>query len=122
MLENIKFLLNLTDDKHDKLLLFYIKRFENLVLDYCNLTELNPTLEGFIEDRVINVVGPKVKSNDEADTPNSNNNNIKAITRGDTRIEYNVSEKATNSDILLEEATLTTSDMKILNLHRKLRR
>lgn len=122
MLENIKFLLNLTDDKHDKLLLFYIKRFENLVLDYCNLTELKPTLEGFIEDKVINIVGPKVKSNNEADVPSNNNNNIKSITRGDTKIEYNVSEAAANSEILLEEAKLTTDDKKLLNLHRKLRR
>lgn len=120
MLENIKFLLGLTDDKHDNLILFYINRFKNLVLDYCNLKELNPTLEGFIEDKVISIIGLKIKSNNGIDVP-SNGNNVKSITRGDTKIEYNVSDPK-NSETLLGEVVITTSDMKILNLHRKLRR
>ena len=41
MLENIKLILNITDDKHDNIIELYISKIENLVLLYCNIQELN---------------------------------------------------------------------------------
>ena len=34
MLENIKLLLNITDDKHDNMILLYISKVETMVIDY----------------------------------------------------------------------------------------
>lgn len=116
MLENIKMLLDLEDNSKDKLILFYIDRFTKLVLSYCNIEELNEVLEGFIEDKVINIIGPKVSPMSGQTT---NNQNIKSISRGDTKIEYNVGEATSEA---MNEVSLTTNDKKILNQFRKLRR
>ena len=48
MLENIKILLNITDDKHDNLILLYLAKVETMVVDYCNVNELSKGLESFI--------------------------------------------------------------------------
>ena len=37
MLENIKLLLNITDDKHDNMILLYLDKIYTIVLDYCNV-------------------------------------------------------------------------------------
>ena len=50
MLENIKLLLNITDDKLDNMILLYISKVETMVIDYCNVNELCSGLESFIED------------------------------------------------------------------------
>ena len=48
MLENIKLLLNITDDKYDNIILLYLSKVETIVLDYCNVNELSLGLECFV--------------------------------------------------------------------------
>ena len=48
MLENIKLLLNITDEKHDNMILLYLAKVETIVLDYCNVNELCLGLQSFI--------------------------------------------------------------------------
>ena len=111
MLENIKLILNITDDKHDNMILLYLSKVEAMVLDYCNVNELNLGLTSFVEDKVISIVKPTITGGTQ------NTGEIKAITRGDTKIEYNVGEAIQAS----ASATLTDTDKEFLNQYRKAR-
>ena len=112
MLENIKLLLNITDDKHDNMILLYLDKISTIVLDYCNVNELSRGLESFIEDKVVSIMKPTITGGTQ------NTGEIKAITRGDTKIEYNVGEAIQTSS---NGVSLTDSDKKILNIYRKAR-
>ena len=112
MLENIKLLLNITDDKHDNMILLYLSKVEAMVLDYCNVNELSRGLESFIEDKVISIMKPIVTGGAQ------NTGEIKSISRGDTKIEYNVGEAVQTSS---NGVNLTDADRKILNTYRKVR-
>ena len=108
MLENIKLILNITDDSQDDLILLYLAKVETLVVDYCNINELSCGLESFIEDKVISIMKPLISGGTQ------NAGEIKSISRGDTKIEYNVGE-AVNG------ATLTSSDKEFLKQYRRAR-
>ena len=112
MLENIKLLLNITDDKHDNMILLYIAKVETIVVDYCNVNELCLGLESFIEDKVVSIMKPTITGGTQ------NTGEIKSISRGDTKIEYNVGEASQTSS---NSIGLTDSDKKILNTYRKVR-
>ena len=112
MLENIKLILNITDDKHDNMILLYLSKVEAMVLDYCNVNELNLGLTSFIEDKVVSIIKPKVTGGME------NTGEIKSISRGDTRIEYNVGEA---SDTSSKNATLTSYDKAFLKRYKRAR-
>ena len=112
MLENIKLILNITDNKHDNIILLYLSKVETMVIDYCNVSELSKGLESFIEDKVVSIVKPIVTGGTQ------NTGEIKSISRGDTKIEYNVGEAVQASSNTIN---LTDSDRKILNTYRKLR-
>ena len=91
MLENIKLILNITDDKHDNMILLYLSKVEAMVLDYCNVGELNLGLTSFVEDKVVSIMKPIVTGGTQ------NTGEIKSISRGDTKIEYNVGEVSDTS-------------------------
>ena len=112
MLENIKLLLNIIDDKHDNMILLYLSKVETVVLDYCYVNELCLGLQSFIEDKVISIMKPIVTGGTQ------NTGEIKSISRGDTKIEYNVGEAVQTSS---NGVNLTDSDKKILNTYRKVR-
>ena len=112
MLENIKLLLNITDNKHDNIILLYLDKISTIVLDYCNVNELSKGLESFIEDKVVSIMKPTITGGTQ------NTGEIKSISRGDTRIEYNVGEAVQASS---NSVNLTDSDRKILNAYRKVR-
>ena len=112
MLENIKLLLSVTDEKHDNIILLYLAKVETMVVDYCNVNELCPGLESFIEDKVVSIMKPIIASGTQ------NTCEIKSISRGDTKIEYNVGETVQTSS---NGVNLTDSDKKILNTYRKVR-
>ena len=112
MLENIKLLLNITDDKHDNMILLYLDKISIAVLNHCNVKELNRGLESFVEDKVVSIMKPLVTGGTQ------NTGEIKSISRGDTKIEYNVGEAVQTSS---NGVDLTDSDKKILNTYRKVR-
>ena len=112
MLENIKLLLNITDDKHDNIILLYLDKISTIVLDYCNVNELSKGLESFIEDKVVSIMKPLVTGGTQ------NTGEIKSISRGDTKIEYNVGEA---SDTSLGSSYLTNSDKLALKPYVKVR-
>ena len=111
MLENIKLLLNITDDKHDNMILLYLAKVETMVVDYCNVNELCLGLESFIEDKVVSIMKPSVTGGTQ------NTGEIKSISRGDTKIEYNIGEAVQTSN----GVNLIDSDKKILNTYRRAR-
>ena len=112
MLENIKLILNITDNKHDNMILLYLSKIEAIVIDYCNVNELCLGLQSFIEDKVVSIMKPIVSGGTQ------NTGEIKSISRGDTKIEYNVGEAIQTSS---NGVSLTDSDKKILNTYRKVR-
>ena len=112
MLENIKLILNITDNKHDNMILLYLSKIEAIVIDYCNINELCLGLQSFIEDKVVSIMKPLVTGGAQ------NTGEIKSISRGDTKIEYNVGEAVQTSS---NTVNLTDSDKKILNTYRKVR-
>lgn len=107
MLENIKMLLGLSDSSKDQKILYYINKYTISILEHCNLNELNASIESFIEDKVVGIMENK----------NSNDNTVKAINRGDTRIEYNVVAATNNTS----NSILTVLDKEFLSQFRKLR-
>lgn len=111
MLENIKLILNLTDYEHDNLILLYLTKVETMVVDYCNVNELTEGLESFIEDKVVSIMKPLVTGGAQ------NTGEIKSVTRGDTKIEYNVGDVVETSNC----ATLTSSDKEFLKQYRRAR-
>ena len=111
MLENIKLILNITDDSQDNLILLYLAKVETMVVDYCNVNELTGGLESFIEDKVISIMKPLVTGGTQ------NAGEIKSISRGDTKIEYNVGDVVSTSN----GASLTSSDKEFLKHYRRAR-
>lgn len=110
MLENIKLIIGLTDDSQDQLILLYIDKITNMVLGYCNIDALNMALESFVEDKVASIIQTKGSAGNTSST-----GAVKAVTRGDTRIEYNVISSIGGSGT----ADLTDSDKSFLNRFRK---
>lgn len=116
MLENIKLMLGLEDSntKFDKMILLYISKITSAIFDYCNISELNKGLESFIEDKVYVLMNPKVKGGTQ------NTGEVKSVTRGDTKIEYNVASTTSTTQVS-KDTSLTDADRSTLNQFRKLR-
>ena len=112
MLENIKLILNITDDKHDNMILLYISKVSTMVVDYCNVNELCLGLQSFIEDKVVSIMKPLVTGGTQ------NTGEIKSISRGDTKIDYNVGEAITTSS---STSSLTDADKLALKPYTKVR-
>lgn len=108
MLENIKLLLGLNDDSKDQIILYYIDKVSDEILNYCNLEDLPSKLEWIVESKIYGILKSQF-------SPQSTGE-VKAVTRGDTRIEYNVAT-AESSDI-----TLSNSEKMQCNAFRRLRR
>ena len=111
MLENIKLILNITDDKHDNLILLYLAKVKTMVVDYCNINDLTEGLKSFIEDKVVSIMKPIVTGGTQ------NTGEIKSISRGDTKIEYNVGDVVETSN----GAILTSTDKEFLKQYRRAR-
>ena len=112
MLENIKLLLNITDEKHDNMILLYISKVSTMVVDYCNVNELSLGLQSFIEDKIVSIMKPTITGGTQ------NTGEIKSISRGDTKIEYNVGEAVVATS---NGASLTSSDKEFLKQYRRAR-
>lgn len=111
---------------------YLIHKIRLYVLDYCNLEETNSFLDMFIEDKASSIFSlykefMESKTNAENNIGQINNNlEVKAITRGDTKIEYNVatpiSQKENKEFDLPTLLEFTDKEKKILNRHRKLKK
>lgn len=112
MLENIKLILNLTDDKYDQLIMLYLAKVETMVVDYCNVNEITEGLRSFIEDKVVSIMKPLTTGGTQ------NTGEIKSISRGDTKIEYNVGDATVSTSSC---ASLTSSDKEFLKQYRRAR-
>ena len=112
MFENIKLMLDITDDKHDDIISLYLDKISIVVLDYCNVNKLSKGPRSFVEDKVISIMKPIVAGGTQ------NTGEIKSISRGDTKIEYNVGEAVVATS---NGATLTSSDKEFLKQYRRAR-
>lgn len=114
MLSNIKLILGIDDaeTKYDNMILLYISKVTSAVVDYCNVLVLVAGLESFIEDKVADIIRPKIQGGTQ------NSGEVKAVTRGDTRIEYNVGSATVD---MSKGANLTDADREYLNTYRVVR-
>ena len=136
MLENIKLILGLEKYDYDNLIIFYIDKVTKRVKGYCNIEDLDKleqieqdAINEFIEDKVANIMAYKLSSlgenvDDSGTSTPANQGAIKAITRGSVRIEYNydsVSSESMSNSSTKTSPELTSEEMKVLNIYRKLR-
>ena len=136
MLENIKLILGLEKNDYDNLIIFYIDKVTKRVKGYCNIEDLDKleqmdqdAINGFIEDKVANIMAYKLSSlgenvDDSGTSTPANQGAIKAITRGSVRIEYNydsVSSESMSNSSTKTSPELTSEEMKVLNKYRRLR-
>lgn len=124
MLNNIKLMLGIAEDdtSKDKIINLYIKKVTQLVLNECNILELPVALEGFVEDKVKAVVEAAGIVNNGGGSTNTGE--IKSVTRGDTKIEYNVgsgSISPSSSTKVNGSMLLTNDEIKQLKPFKRLR-
>lgn len=124
MLNNIKLMLGISEDdtSKDNIINLYIKKVTQLVLNECNILELPVALEGFVEDKVKAVVEAAGIVNNGGDSTNTGE--IKSVTRGDTKIEYNVgsgSISPSSSTKVNGSMLLTNDEIKQLKPFKRLR-
>lgn len=112
MLENIKLMLGLDNDKYDDMIMLYLAKVETVVVEYCNVSSLSGALTSFVEDKVVSIMKAKVGGGTQ------NTGEVKSVTRGDTKIEYNVGDAIVDTS---SGAMLTESDRKFLNKFRVMR-
>lgn len=118
MIENIKLILGLENDKYDSLITLYINRYTFLALDHCNREELNDGLKIFVENKVIGLIDSRIIA-DENKEINVNTGEIKSVTKGKTRIEYNVAEPTNSNSLGIGKIDLSSSDKDILKRYVK---
>lgn len=124
MLNNIKLMLGISEDdtSKDNIINLYIKKVTQLVLNECNILELPVALEGFVEDKVKAVVEAAGIVNNGGGSTNTGE--IKSVTRGDTKIEYNVgsgSISPSSSTKVNGSMLLTNDEIKQLKPFKRLR-
>lgn len=111
MLENIKLVLGIKTEEYDSLITLKINQITDMVLDYCNLDKLSKVLEAFVEDKVISIVKGNVSGGGS-----TNDGTIKSVTRGDTRIEYNVGGEV---EFSVPRLLFTDAEMEYLDMFVK---
>lgn len=98
MLDDIKLMLGIEDDKSDAVLNLMLRDAEQSVLDYCHVKKLPPALESFVRNLVVQQFTVQ------------NEGNIHSVKRGDTQTTYNEP---------IGVHSFTDKQKKILNAYRK---
>lgn len=94
MLDNIKMLLDIQDNKLDGRLKYYINYYRKMVLKYCHIDKLSLELENIIEQIIIERFGGE---GSKGDTSSQVGENVKSIKEGDTTVTYQTSASVTTS-------------------------
>lgn len=115
MFDNIKLIFGLEDDKYDKLIILYINKISEMVLEYCGRVELSTALEGFVEEKVVSILSSRFEELKKNSGLDNLEKNLKAITRGDTKIEYNTLTLQTAENSMSSSSFLTDADKKFLS-------
>lgn len=115
MFDNIKLIFGLEDDKYDKLITLYINKISEMVLEYCGRQELSIALEGFVEEKVISILSSRFEELKKNSGLDNLEKSLKAITRGDTKIEYNTLTLQTAENSIGSSSFLTDADKKFLS-------
>ncbi|MGO0861656.1 phage head-tail connector protein [Clostridioides difficile] len=115
MLDNVKLVLGIENDRYDKLIILYINKISKMVLEYCSRQELSIALEGFVEEKVISILSSRFEELKKNSGLDNLEKSLKAITRGDTKIEYNALTLQTTENSISSSSFLTDTDKKFLS-------
>ncbi|EHJ33404.1 phage head-tail connector protein [Clostridioides difficile] len=115
MLDNIKLVLGIENDIYDKLIVLYMNKISEMVLEYCSRQELSIALKGFVEEKVISILSSRFEELKKNSGLDNIEKNLKAITRGDTKIEYNALTLQTAENSISSSSFLTDTDKKFLS-------
>ncbi|AKP44673.1 phage gp6-like head-tail connector family protein [Clostridioides difficile CD149] len=115
MLDNVKLVLGIENDRYDKLIILYINKISEMVLEYCSRQELSIALEGFVEEKVISILSSRFEELKKNSGLDNLEKSLKAITRGDTKIEYNALTLQTAENSISSSSFLTDTDKKFLS-------
>ncbi|MCC0697163.1 phage head-tail connector protein [Clostridioides sp. ES-S-0048-02] len=115
MFDNIKLIFGLEDDKYDKLITLYMNKISEMVLEYCGRVELSIALEGFVEEKVISILSSRFEELKKNSGLDNIDKGVKAITRGDTKIEYNTPTLQNIETNISSSSFLTDVDKKFLS-------
>ena len=115
MLDNVKLVLGIENDRYDKLIILYINKIREMVLEYCSRQELSIALEGFVEEKVISILSSRFEELKKNSGLDNLEKSLKAITRGDTKIEYNALTLQTAENSISSSSFLTDTDKKFLS-------
>ncbi|ENY8365883.1 phage head-tail connector protein [Clostridioides difficile] len=115
MLDNVKLVLGIENDRYDKLIILYINKISEMVLEYCSRQELSTALEGFVEEKVISILSSRFEELKKNSGLDNLEKSLKAITRGDTKIEYNALTLQTAENSISSSSFLTDTDKKFLS-------
>ncbi|WP_236879551.1 phage head-tail connector protein [Clostridioides difficile] len=115
MLDNVKLVLGTENDRYDKLIILYINKISEMVLEYCSRQELSTALEGFVEEKVISILSSRFEELKKNSGLDNLEKSLKAITRGDTKIEYNALTLQTAENSISSSSFLTDTDKKFLS-------
>ncbi|MCG6522758.1 hypothetical protein K6U39_20815, partial [Vibrio parahaemolyticus] len=94
----------------DKLIILYINKISEMVLEYCSRQELSIALEGFVEEKVISILSSRFEELKKNSGLDNLEKSLKAITRGDTKIEYNALTLQTAENSISSSSLLTDTD------------
>ncbi|HEK4537607.1 TPA: hypothetical protein SOK44_003930, partial [Clostridioides difficile] len=107
--------LGIENDRYDKLIILYINKISEMVLEYCSRQELSIALEGFVEEKVISILSSRFEELKKNSGLDNLEKSLKAITRGDTKIEYNALTLQTAENSISSSSFLTDTDKKFLS-------
>ncbi|TOY13018.1 hypothetical protein DA415_00005, partial [Clostridioides difficile] len=113
--DNVKLVLGIENDRYDKLIILYINKISEMVLEYCSRQELSIALKGFVEEKVISILSSRFEELKKNSGLDNIEKNLKAITRGDTKIEYNTLTLQTAENSISSSSFLTDTDKKFLS-------
>lgn len=130
-LEELKLLLNITDDKRDKYLIFYLKKVNEMIRDYTRIyePEILPTiLESLAVFKVEGLIKSKDNNNTSGETEQNNNPNvgaIKSVSLGKANITFQDAFSDTAifnfANKITSDALFTKEEKATMNRHRRMR-
>lgn len=92
IIENVKLLLDINDDKNDKKMIYFVNKYIGLINHYCHTVDFPVKLTDVVIEIVVEIMRKELNNATGTGTIEveqmQGNNTIKSITRGDFSISF----------------------------------